>query len=119
MSLSNNADIAQPTKGIERSQTETMVHSDENELPANVATVSREELRKYAQCKRVGNYLLGRTVGEGSFAKVKEAIHILTGEKVRQPYIVCNIGVHLSGICGISPYSRSHSGLSSYIWAYI
>lgn len=84
MSLSNNE---QPEKGKESSQTEDMVLSDENELPSKVANVSREELRRYAHCKRVGNYLLGRTVGEGSFAKVKEAIHILTGEKVGDIYI--------------------------------
>lgn len=59
-----------------------MVKSEEDELPSTVANVSREDIRKYAQCKRVGNYLLGRTVGEGSFAKVKEAFHVLTGEKV-------------------------------------
>ena len=81
MSLSTNPE--QPEKGIDRSQTKTMVLSEEHELPVKVANVSRDELRRYAQCKRIGNYLLGRTVGEGSFAKVKEAIHILTGEKVR------------------------------------
>lgn len=32
--------------------------------------------------KRVGNYLLGNTVGEGTFGKVKIAVHIPTGEKV-------------------------------------
>jgi len=35
--------------------------------------------------KQVGAYLIGRTIGEGSFAKVKEGIHILTGEKVDIP----------------------------------
>ena len=30
----------------------------------------------------MGCYLVGRTLGEGSFAKVNEAIHIVTGEKV-------------------------------------
>jgi 5'-AMP-activated protein kinase catalytic alpha subunit len=32
--------------------------------------------------KRVGQYLIGDTVGEGTFGKVKIAIHIPTGEKV-------------------------------------
>lgn len=32
--------------------------------------------------KRVGNYVIGNTVGEGTFGKVKCAIHIPTGEKV-------------------------------------
>ena len=32
--------------------------------------------------KRVGGYLLGRTLGEGSFAKVQLGVHTLTNEKV-------------------------------------
>ncbi|KAK2942387.1 putative Serine/threonine protein kinase OSK3 [Blattamonas nauphoetae] len=32
--------------------------------------------------KRVGNYLLGKTIGRGSFGKVKLATHTITGEKV-------------------------------------
>ena len=30
----------------------------------------------------IGNYFLGRTLGEGTFAKVKKAIHLPTGERV-------------------------------------
>jgi serine/threonine protein kinase len=30
----------------------------------------------------VGNYELKETIGEGAFAKVKCAVHILTGQKV-------------------------------------
>ena len=52
-------------------------------LPVEVSTVSKELLRNFPHTKRVGQYLLGRTLGEGSFAKVKEGLHILTGEKVR------------------------------------
>ena len=32
--------------------------------------------------KIVGSYILGKTVGEGTFGKVKIAVHIPTGEKV-------------------------------------
>ena len=32
--------------------------------------------------KRVGNYVIGNTVGEGTFGKVRCAVHIPTGEKV-------------------------------------
>ena len=32
--------------------------------------------------KIVGQYMLGKTIGEGTFGKVKLAIHIPTGEKV-------------------------------------
>lgn len=51
-------------------------------LPAGVAQVPKEELQKYLKCKRIGNYLLGKTIGEGSFARVKQGFHVLTGEKV-------------------------------------
>jgi 5'-AMP-activated protein kinase catalytic alpha subunit len=32
--------------------------------------------------KSIGNYILGKTLGEGTFGKVKMGTHILTGEKV-------------------------------------
>ncbi|XP_064629382.1 serine/threonine-protein kinase par-1-like [Lineus longissimus] len=51
-------------------------------LPNKVTEVPKEVLRNFPHSKRVGNYLLGRTLGEGSFAKVKEGLHTLTGEKV-------------------------------------
>ena len=51
-------------------------------LPPKVSEVSRETIRGFPHTKRVGNYLLGRTLGEGSFAKVKEGLHTITGEKV-------------------------------------
>ena len=34
------------------------------------------------QGKTVGHYMLGKTLGEGTFGKVKTGTHILTGEKV-------------------------------------
>lgn len=46
------------------------------------ATASRERLRDFQHTKRVGNYLIGRKLGEGSFAKVREGLHVVTGEKV-------------------------------------
>lgn len=51
-------------------------------LPEGVCEVTKEELNKYIKCKRIGNYLLGKTIGEGSFARVKQGFHVLTGEKV-------------------------------------
>ena len=44
---------------------------------------AEEKAAKYPHVKRVGPYLLGKTIGEGSFAKVKEALHSVVGEKVR------------------------------------
>ena len=52
-------------------------------LPPAVATVSPDAIRSYVHSKRVENYLVGETLGAGSFAKVKEAFHVLVGEKVR------------------------------------
>ncbi|XP_060053110.1 hormonally up-regulated neu tumor-associated kinase [Erinaceus europaeus] len=55
-------------------------------LPAWVCGVPRERLRDFQHHKRVGNYLVGsRKLGEGSFAKVREGLHVLTGEKVSPP----------------------------------
>ncbi|KAJ8315381.1 hypothetical protein KUTeg_007531 [Tegillarca granosa] len=51
-------------------------------LPPKVVEVARETIRNFRHSKKVGNYLLGSTIGEGSFAKVREALHIPTGEKV-------------------------------------
>ena len=52
-------------------------------LPPAVATVPKEDWKGYVHSKKVNNYLVGATLGEGSFAKVKEAFHVLVGEKVR------------------------------------
>ena len=62
--------------------TTTSASSSTQNIPSKVAQVSDELLRSFPHSKRVGNYLLGRTLGEGSFAKVKEGLHTLTGEKV-------------------------------------
>ena len=35
-----------------------------------------------AASKSIGNYLLSKTVGEGTFGKVKLGVHLLTGERV-------------------------------------
>lgn len=32
--------------------------------------------------KKVGNYLLGKTIGEGTFAKLRQGFHVIAREKV-------------------------------------
>ena len=55
------------------------------------SAMSKHLMATYPHTKRVGPYLLGRTIGEGSFAKVKEAMHLLVGEKVGNlPLITIN-----------------------------
>jgi len=34
------------------------------------------------ESKNIGNYTLGKALGEGTFGKVRKGVHILTGEKV-------------------------------------
>ena len=52
-------------------------------LPPAVANVPQEDVKSYVHSKRVTHYHIGSTLGEGSFAKVKEGFHALVGEKVR------------------------------------
>lgn len=60
-------------------------HSAGNDsiLPASLCSPAADILKNFYHTKRVGNYLIGRKLGEGSFAKVREGLHALTGEKVR------------------------------------
>lgn len=42
----------------------------------------------------VGQYMIGKTIGEGTFGKVKLAIHIPTGEKVCMCHVFYTIIQH-------------------------
>jgi len=48
----------------------------------SLGSPAADTVRNFYHTKRVGNYLIGRKLGEGSFAKVREGLHALTGEKV-------------------------------------
>lgn len=39
---------------------------------------------------QIGNYRITKTLGQGTFGKVKEGVHILTGQKVRQTTYTTN-----------------------------
>ncbi|MBN3309041.1 HUNKA kinase, partial [Amia calva] len=54
----------------------------ETSFPSFSGGPSRDSLRTFYHTKRVGNYLIGRKLGEGSFAKVREGLHVMVGEKV-------------------------------------
>ena len=58
-------------------------NGNENIIPASLGSPAADILRNFYHTKRVGNYLIGRKLGEGSFAKVREGLHAKTGEKVR------------------------------------
>ncbi len=38
--------------------------------------------------KKIGNYILGKSIGEGTFGKVKLGVHVPTGEKVFLTFIM-------------------------------
>lgn len=41
--------------------------------------------------KKVGNYIILRTIGEGSFAKVRLGIHLITEMKVKNRLLYANV----------------------------
>mgnify|MGYP003684654969 CR=1 FL=1 len=43
---------------------------------------ARRERTVAHNARQVGNYVLSKTLGEGTFGKVKLGVHTLTGEKV-------------------------------------
>ena len=65
-----------------------------SKLPPAVASVPLDDVRSYVHSKRVTHYQIGSTLGEGSFAKVKEGFHVLVGEKVScvhdKPFMCCS-----------------------------
>ncbi|KAF4667445.1 hypothetical protein FOL47_003576 [Perkinsus chesapeaki] len=58
-------------------------HPSVTTAPAATAYLTESQKPPRTQAKRaIGHYILGRTIGEGTFGKVKLGTHILTGEKV-------------------------------------
>jgi hypothetical protein len=47
----------------------------------------------------VGQYMIGKTIGEGTFGKVKLAVHIPTGEKVMSLRYFIVHTIHLRLVC--------------------
>lgn len=62
-----------------------MAHKDADGTKLNdqSAEISGYEIRgKKRPTKSIGHYIIGKTIGEGTFGKVKLGTHILTGDKV-------------------------------------
>jgi serine/threonine protein kinase len=74
-SNTRNARGGSANAGKQGSRQQQQHHPQQQQQLRNVAP--QNEVKK-----RVGNYVIGNTVGEGTFGKVKVAIHIPTGEKV-------------------------------------
>jgi len=46
-------------------------------------TKEKQEKEEFSKKKKVGKYLLGKIIGQGSFTKVRQGLHIIAREKVR------------------------------------
>jgi len=55
------------------------IENNHHEISENDECVSED----FPHYKKVSDYLLGSTIGEGSFAKVRVGLHLPTKEKVR------------------------------------
>ena len=75
-------------------------NSEATKLPPAVAAVPADHIRGYVHSKRVNSYLVGSTLGEGSFAKVKEGFHVLVGEKARKCSCTNYVYGHAFADCG-------------------
>lgn len=51
-------------------------------IPAFFTEMLQETGKTFPHSKQVGDYLVGKMINKGSFAKVMEGLHIPTGEKV-------------------------------------
>lgn len=60
--------------------------SKEKQLVSCLSQMPQESVKNFPHTKRVGNYLVGRMINKGSFAKVMEGLHVPTGLKVQCVY---------------------------------
>ncbi|XP_034966601.2 hormonally up-regulated neu tumor-associated kinase-like [Zootoca vivipara] len=56
--------------------------TNHRDIPVCFSKMSQESRKNFPHTKQVGNYLVGKMINKGSFAKVMEGFHIPTGEKV-------------------------------------
>uniref|UniRef100_A0A803JWN9 non-specific serine/threonine protein kinase n=2 Tax=Xenopus tropicalis TaxID=8364 RepID=A0A803JWN9_XENTR len=61
--------------------------SKEIQIIACFSKMPQESVKNFPHTKRVGNYLVGKMINKGSFAKVMEGLHIPTGQKVAMKVI--------------------------------
>lgn len=57
--------------------------SDHNQIRLEAARKTTD-IKLAANERKVGQYILGKSIGEGTFGKVKLGRHILTNEKVSE-----------------------------------
>lgn len=70
------------TVGDEAERMDPLRHLQHFSTGVESRVVAFFEASENFPCKRIGNYLLGKKLGEGAFAKVRLGIHRPTGRKV-------------------------------------
>ncbi|XP_072355933.1 uncharacterized protein [Scyliorhinus torazame] len=75
-------DILTERRQVERVLTVWGEASKEPEVPECFLAFPQDLAKRFSHTKRVGNYLVGKMINKGSFAKVMEGLHVPTGEKV-------------------------------------
>ncbi|KAM4694304.1 hormonally up-regulated neu tumor-associated kinase homolog A-like [Discoglossus pictus] len=72
---------------LERILPEWQKQSKEVQILSFFTNMPQESTKSFPHTKRVGNYLVGKMINKGSFAKVMEGLHIPTGQKVAMKVI--------------------------------
>ncbi|XP_040203695.1 hormonally up-regulated neu tumor-associated kinase homolog A-like [Rana temporaria] len=67
---------------LDKILTECGKQNRETKILTCFSRMSEESVKNFPHTKRVGNYLVGKMINKGSFAKVMEGMHIPTGQKV-------------------------------------
>ncbi|KAF7246884.1 Hormonally up-regulated neu tumor-associated kinase [Varanus komodoensis] len=75
-------DRATETANQERIFLDWEKNNKDIQIPVCFRKMSQEPRKNFPHTKQVGNYLVGKIINKGSFAKVMEGLHIPTGEKV-------------------------------------
>ncbi|KAM9316136.1 hormonally up-regulated neu tumor-associated kinase homolog A-like [Gastrophryne carolinensis] len=72
---------------LERIAAESKTQNREMQILTCFSKIPEDIVKNFSHTKRVGNYLVGRMINKGSFAKVMEGMHIPTGQKVAMKVI--------------------------------
>lgn len=62
--------------------TVTPVNSNKSTNPTRLFDENMNGIDNGEKKKKVGNYIISKTIGEGSFAKVRLGFHLITQQKV-------------------------------------
>ena len=55
-----------------------------NPNPSKTSNMNSNDMVLEEKRKKVGNYIILKTIGEGSFAKVRLGVHLITDMKVNE-----------------------------------